>query len=246
MRLDSEKNSLSFSLDASLYKGGVLAPSFSYLSMSPSVSFSMPLGFECSAALPFLTCADTSIGSTIPFRIAFADPSLSAGWHFYAGDLRVGTAVRYTPPLAPWEPAGPADTTLYAGAGFHSLDAVFTLSGVVDPIVSKLALVFGTGMLRANADGSTSVRPFSIALDALFLEAINDAYSISLSFRVGADWGEWRDGVALAPVSVSYSIGASVRFMKAPWSGYLGANQDLSSPLSPGSIDACAAYEMRF
>jgi hypothetical protein len=175
LRLDSEKSSLSASLSASMQKGSILEPSALYANLAPRLSFSSPVGFECSLASPFLCRFDAARDVDRPALAAFADPSVSAGYFFYVGDARLSVSASYTAPLAPWKPSGPEDTQLYAGSGYHRLGAAIDVSGILDPILSRASLSYQASFGKPRDEGGPSYRPLDLGLRLFFLEALNDA-----------------------------------------------------------------------
>jgi len=246
LRLDSEKSSLSASLSASLQKGSMREPSALYANLAPRLSFSSPVGFECSIASLFLCRFDSARDAERPALAAFGDPSLSAGYFFYAGDARLSVSASYTAPLAPWKPSGPEDTQLYAGSGYHSLGAAIDASGILDPVLSRASLSYQASFSKPRDEGGPSYRPLDLGLRLFFLEALNDGYSLSLAMDFGFSLGEWADGEALGDASFSYGLSCSVSFRRESFALSLGARLLASEPLAPASLDAEATWELRF
>ncbi len=89
-------------------------------------------------------------------------------------------------------------------------------------------------------------RPLDLGLSLFFLEALNDAFSVSLALDMSYSLGEWSNGEALGETSLGYGIACSVRFRREPFSLALTSRTPVSEPLAPASVEAEATREWRF
>jgi hypothetical protein len=247
-RLGVEKqkvHSLTVSADLSFSSSGLYGYEIFSLNSSLGLQYMYDNRLYAAGCMPFSVTAEADAESVRPVRAAPGDPSLSAGYIFRIGDVRLRMEANYSFPLGIWNPYQASEVGIVSGSGFHRTGAAVSVSRILDPVVLNGTLGCGIGLPREERFGWT-MDPGSLFLSLSITEVLNDrtGYRIGVTNRLGIPWirnGLWdKDGP-----SYSLSLSFSVFYQEEHLSVETGIDKDMSRFSESPAVNAGLSYEFR-